>query len=493
MAELGYRAMAMGNHDFDGGGLPNFRAKLAAHAPNLDILCANVRKACGGKVDIFHAYRVYSVGGVRVAVVGLLGEDAWLVTAAPLRAGLVLEEPLSCARRVVGELRAAGVADVYLCASHTGVHRGDTKLAQEGLFDAIFSGHEHTTITDHEWSLVPNGLQNGLGGTLLQPGWYGGRHVARLELHVGTGGSAAGALACLTSASDVIDARYEEDAKVQALLAPFKSSFEVQVKRVVGSSGSSAFVKQGLGLPARHICADSERQVAGREPGSSCPLGALVAEAFRTYTSIDGCGTRVADTRVSGSDNRAGRADFAMVNAGAIRAGLPGYGEPVRWEHIDGVWPWPDDGRPVAFKLTGAAVRELLQASNIARYALGSGGMCYLFSRLRYTVCEDKGADPARSTGPLRLARVWIGNRELNDRAIYTGVTSSYCLEEDVLATLQIKGVERLLSRVVAATRAHAAADSSDQATEGTGWEPTCLKDYLLQYVAEHSPLEEAA
>jgi 2',3'-cyclic-nucleotide 2'-phosphodiesterase (5'-nucleotidase family) len=52
MAALGYRAMAMGNHDFDRGGLPNLRAKLAAHAPGLDILCANVRTAGGGQVGI---------------------------------------------------------------------------------------------------------------------------------------------------------------------------------------------------------------------------------------------------------------------------------------------------------------------------------------------------------------------------------------------------------------------------------------------------------
>ena len=59
--------MAMGNHDFDRGGLPNLTAQLAAHAPTLDILCANVRTAAeGGQVEIFRDYVVYEAAGATV-------------------------------------------------------------------------------------------------------------------------------------------------------------------------------------------------------------------------------------------------------------------------------------------------------------------------------------------------------------------------------------------------------------------------------------------
>ena len=512
MAHLDYRAMAMGNHDFDGGGLGNFREKLLTHAPHLDILCANVRKeADGGKVDVFHDYKVYAVGGVRVAVVGLLGDDAWRVTAGSLREGLVWEEPLRCARRLVRELRAADVADVYICASHAGVHRGDSEIAVAGLFDAVLSGHEHASIEDHEWSLVPNDLENGLGGTLLQPGWYGGRHVARLELDVGPGGSARGALTRVASASDVIDARYAEDAEMLSMLAPYKASFERKVEEVVGSSGSSSLVKDGMGLPERHLCeaAAAAAAAAAAQPscaqaeaerGSSCPLGALVAEAFRTYTAIEPTETETAaadkiqrhdDARTAARGEGRGRADFGMVNAGAIRASLPAAGQPVRWRDIDTVWPWPDDGLPVAFALSGAAVRKLLDASNLARFARGEGGMCYQFSGLRYTL-RNKAAAQRESDkddeGCYCLSEVFIGDQPLDESARYTGVTSPYCLSEDILSSLQIPGVQRLPTAAAAAAQDGVAGSAGE--SESGRWEPASLKDYLMRYVAEHSPLQ---
>jgi len=481
MAHLGYRAMAMGNHDFDGGGLSNLRAKLQAHAPDLNVLCANVRHEGGGKVDIFHDFKVFSVGGVRVAVVGLMGGDAWQVTASSLRRGLVWEEPLPCARRLVRHLRAKNTADVYLCCSHTGINRGDREIAAAALFDAVLSGHEHASVTDHEWSLVSNGLANGLGGTMLQPGWYGGRHVARLELGVGPDGSAAAALTCLAATSDIIDSQYEEDAEMCAILVPYKASFEQQIEEVVGSSWSSDFVKERMGLPDRHLYTP---EVLDQSPsakptslrGSSCPLGTLVAEAFRTYTTIEPQ-HKAADLATATATSIARyRADFAMVNTGAIRASLPGKGQPVRWKDIDGVWPWPDDGLPVAFKLPGSAIRNLLTASNITRFALRMSGMCYQFTGLRYTLHMHKDAPEQK----LHIAEIWIGDQLLDENAIYTGVTSRYCLEEDILSTLKISGVEQLPAKPIV--------DCAFQGTKSK-WEPISLKDYLMRYVTEHSPL----
>eukprot|EP01052_Picozoa_sp_SAG31_P013477 SAG31_NODE_810_length_11919_cov_4.480924_15_plen_453_part_00 len=277
MAKLGYRAMAMGNHDFDRGGLPNLRAKIAAHAPELDILCANIRATGGGQADGFKDYAVYFLSGgtVRVCVLGLMGRDAWQVTASEYQDGLEWQEPLPCARRLMQKLRASDTADVYVCLSHTGVNRGDVELASEPLFDAIFSGHEHGDKLHvpghepHEWALIPNALANGLGGTMLQPGWYNGKHVARLEISVCGGGSASGGLQLGVAASDKIDESLKDDQDMVETVALYRSSFEAKVAEVVGSSNSSCITKPSAVIE-RHI---------GSKPGTSAPVRLLLPSA----------------------------------------------------------------------------------------------------------------------------------------------------------------------------------------------------------------------
>ena len=48
LQRLGYSAMALGNHDFDGGdGLPHLFRQRARYAPAVPVLCCNVRQADG--------------------------------------------------------------------------------------------------------------------------------------------------------------------------------------------------------------------------------------------------------------------------------------------------------------------------------------------------------------------------------------------------------------------------------------------------------------
>ena len=89
MRELGYDAVAVGNHDFDGSdpaagdgpearGLGFFKALAARHSPGLRVLCANVREEATG-ARVFAPHATFERGGVKVGVAAVLGQEAWEV------------------------------------------------------------------------------------------------------------------------------------------------------------------------------------------------------------------------------------------------------------------------------------------------------------------------------------------------------------------------------------------------------------------------------
>ena len=155
LAALQYDATALGNHDFDAVGdgivgLDRFKEVASRYAPNVKMLCGNVFAETGGgdngnaatapTLAPFHIFEVQ--GGVKVGVAAVLGAEAWSVTPTHIRKGYKHTDFLESARTSAAMLRAAGCT-VLVMLSHTGVSRGDMDLAEEGLYDVIFSGHQH--------------------------------------------------------------------------------------------------------------------------------------------------------------------------------------------------------------------------------------------------------------------------------------------------------------------------------------------------------------
>ena len=87
--------------------------------------------------------------GLRVAVFGLLGQDAH--ESAPM-SGMVFEPIVDAAERTVSYIEEHEDADFIICLSHSGTKDGkgeDWELAKkvDGI-DVIISGHTHTTLTE---------------------------------------------------------------------------------------------------------------------------------------------------------------------------------------------------------------------------------------------------------------------------------------------------------------------------------------------------------
>ncbi len=183
MARMGYDAIAQGNHDFDFGVDALVRMyKVAWQRDSLieppALLCANVtsksldkafllaQKAFRGK------YKIFEKGGVKIGVLGVLGEEAYNVIGKD-REKLTFYDPVKECRKIVGELKKTGV-DYIIVISHGGTASGnDIDLAEsvDGI-DLIISGHDH--------DLLREPLK--VGNTYIVAAASDGRYVGKVEL-----------------------------------------------------------------------------------------------------------------------------------------------------------------------------------------------------------------------------------------------------------------------------------------------------------------------
>ena len=94
-------------------------------------------------------YTVIQREGMRIAVFGVMGLDS--DECAPM-SGMVLEDPIETAKRVVAEIQEKEQPDFIICLSHSGTEKGkgeDYELAKavDGI-DVIVSGHTHTILEE---------------------------------------------------------------------------------------------------------------------------------------------------------------------------------------------------------------------------------------------------------------------------------------------------------------------------------------------------------
>ena len=157
MGKLGIDVTTLGNHEFDfrAAGLADMLNVAVASGDRLPAMVQVNYKPPESDTQSWEAWRNYGIsdyamiehGGLRVAVFGLMGEDA--DDCAPM-SGMVFEPIVDAAKRTVAYLKEYEKPDFIICLSHTGTRGGegeDYELAKavDGI-DVIISGHTHTTL-----------------------------------------------------------------------------------------------------------------------------------------------------------------------------------------------------------------------------------------------------------------------------------------------------------------------------------------------------------
>lgn len=145
MNALGYRAAAVGNHEFDQG-VEVLRERAAQM--NFPLLAANlVERESGRPPDWVRPYLVLEVNGIKVGLIGLAMVDTPLVTTPAHVADLEFRPYEPTLREVVPHVRAEG-ATVLVVVSHLcpDEMRALVPLARELGISAVGGGHCHARV-----------------------------------------------------------------------------------------------------------------------------------------------------------------------------------------------------------------------------------------------------------------------------------------------------------------------------------------------------------
>ena len=301
---MGLDASAVGNHEFDYG-QPALSERSAE--ARFTFLAANI--AGGGA---WKPFEIRKIGSLRVALFGLTTQETPVATHPRNVKGLVFDDPVATARRMVEELRPQ--ADLIVALTHLGVEEDEKLAVAVPGIDVIVGGHTHTKVEQPET----------IGGTLVLQAFERGVFLGRLELEVAGGKVIAHRYRLLP-----VTAAAGEDPAVAALLAGYQQRLDGRMNEVVGT----AAVDLDGGKEAMRT----------RETN----LGDLVLDAMRESSG----------------------ADVALINGGTIRAGIPA--GPVTIGTIYNVLPF--DNSLISFALTGKELRESLE-TGLSRVEVGDGG-----------------------------------------------------------------------------------------------------------------------
>jgi 2',3'-cyclic-nucleotide 2'-phosphodiesterase (5'-nucleotidase family) len=403
MNQLGYNAMAIGNHDFDYGPVgprivaskpgddPRGALKMNAKKARFPFLTANIYETATGRplaAPNIMPSTIVEVDGVRIGVVGAATTDTPTSTMAANFQGLTLE-PLAPA--IAGEaaaLRARG-AQVVALVTHAGLcnrsidnelqaHCTEGEIVDvvhalpKGAVDVVIGGHTHMGA-----SLEVNGVP-------IVEAWKYGHGLARVDLTIENGRIVgkkmfdpvllcarvvAGTQRCDKDApaGPRVPATYEgrpvvPDAAVAAAIAPYIDRAAAQRDERLGVRVASTLVKSY----------DEES-----------PFGNLVADLMRAARP---------------------KADLALTNGGGLRADLP-VGE-LTYGQVYTTYPF--DNRFAEVDLPALSFRALmkdniehskgiLSVSGVRVKAVCQG------SELVVTLTRDDGR-PIRDDERLRIA-----------------------------------------------------------------------------------------
>ncbi|QDL55596.1 bifunctional UDP-sugar hydrolase/5'-nucleotidase UshA [Rhodoferax aquaticus] len=346
---LGYDAMAVGNHEFD---KPPTVLKMQRALATFPMLSANIYRK-GERA--FDPYKVFNLGGVRVAVVGLTTEDTQKMVHPDNIRDMEFRNPIQEAAKVVPELR--GKADVVIAATHMGHYAngnhgtqapGDVEMARavKGI-DLVVGGHTQNPACMKAENVLDTAYVPGAecqpdrqNGTWIVQAHEWGKYVGRADFEYRNGEfklvkyslvpinlkkpvkAADGKTTMVTYTPEIA-----ENKDMLALLQPFQDFGQKQLLVEVGSTDGKL---------------EGDRSVVRTKPTA---LGVMIGQAMMEKT----------------------RADFAVMNSGGVRDSLPA----GKLNYKDVLTVHPFGNTVCVVELTGKEVLDFLNAA--VKMSPGSG------------------------------------------------------------------------------------------------------------------------
>ena len=329
MTSMGYDAMAIGNHEFEYG------AEIFAWEKNrapFPVLGANLFYM-GTSHPYAQPHAVLERNGVRIGVIGIMGQDAATAIIPSFIAPLDVTDPAEAVRRSVIELRDE--VDLIVLLTHQGKTAPmqtdaevDPRLQRDIDADYRLAGAVEgidVLLAGHADAGTPEPVVHEKTGTLIMQTYGQATYLGYLRL---TLDGETGKIASHEGKLIPVDpARLPPDRSIQAKLEKYRSL----------------------------------------HPELREKIGRTEARMNRRYVDESDVGNLFADIFVNAS-----KADVGFVHSGSLRKDLPG-GDVALVDLLD-TYPFVDE--LVVMKMTGAQVRRVLEQSlTLERGLLQVSGM----------------------------------------------------------------------------------------------------------------------
>ncbi len=357
---LGYDAMALGNHEFDNSlDVLDMQAELA----DFPMLAANIYIKDGDTVTderLFSPYKVFTINGLKVAVIGLTTKDTAKLVNPDNVATIHFADPQVEIKKAIKEIEANETVDLIFATTHMGHYAdgqhgseapGDVLLArslEEGQLDAIIGGHSQNPVCmeGNEYADFNPGddckpdQQNGT--YIMQAhewGKYGGR--AEFEFYDGKLHLAKYDLIPVNLKEkdengdyQFIQSEIEPNSTVIATLSAYQQQGQELLDVIISKTDAKL---------------EGDRNVVRSEQTN---LGHLLGEAYRTYKLVN--------------------ADFGVMNSGGVRDSIAA-GD-IAYRDVLTVQPFGNFVTKAT--MTGAEVKAYLDV--VATMTAGSGAYAQL-------------------------------------------------------------------------------------------------------------------
>lgn len=325
---MGYNAMAVGNQDFMFGYRVLVSNMEDARRRNNFYVAQNIKN--GGRT-ITDRYKIFNFNGFKIGVIGLTTPETKMRAFPDSISGLRFDIDTRELQRDINSL--SRVVDYIILLSHVGQYEEEDKFISirtilksiEGV-DLVIDGHSHTVVEE------PDNVNNAL---IVQAGSYL-NNIGMVELEI-EHGEVVGTQYNLISADELNDPASSDYMKAFGVVS---KPFSEKVSNFIASKKKS--IKHQFGdygyFETGDVVANTSYQLMGGEVlmrTQQTDLGYVVAEGYR-----EACD-----------------ADFAIVNAGSIRSGLPMGNVTADDLYAFCPYSWP----VVRVSLTGKEVWDIFQ------------------------------------------------------------------------------------------------------------------------------------
>ncbi|KAM0327593.1 hypothetical protein ACHAQA_005886 [Verticillium albo-atrum] len=375
--QLGFDAMTLGNHEFDGGDdeLGEFLLNLT-----FPVISANIVSDHPALNKTILPYKIYEDHGV--AVIGCT--TATTTNIANPGPGTQFLDVVTSVQAAVDEIRATTDIKRIVALTHIGYTEDQALAAATTGLSLIMGGHSHTplgSINPASQGDYPTIVKNAEGDDVfIVQAWRWGQYLGYIDVTFDAEGHALayhGGPIHLTNAT-------AQDEALQAQIDAWRGPFEEFAALVVG------FTNDDL---VQSTCQTEE-----------CTLGNVMADAmyeYRASTAQDGEGP-----------------DFALVNAGGIRAAIEA-GNITRGQVLTS---FPFGNAITELHFSGADVRRVIEGcvSRVSQFngrPITSGFQVSGSIKIQYNPDLTPGS---------RLVSMLINGEEIDDDAEYTIVTLDF-------------------------------------------------------------------